>query len=52
MIVFRTQMFVWEVTGVESLTLDDFTILKYISPKPTYVIVGVNDPEKFPKTLK
>ena len=51
MIIFRNQLLVWEVLGLEQLKIDDFLILKYISPKPVYVIVGVNDPSKFPRDL-
>ena len=32
--------------------MDDFIILKYISPAPTYVIVGVSDTTKFPREIK
>lgn len=52
MIVFRTQCLVWEVLNVEQLHLDDFIIMKYVVPKPTYVIVGVSDVAKFPSKLK
>lgn len=48
MIVFPHQALVWEVPNLEQLKIDDFLILKYINPKPSYVIVGVNNPNKFP----
>jgi uncharacterized protein len=48
MIIFRNQLLVWEVLSIEQLTIDDFIILKYIAPKPVYVIVGSNTPQKLP----
>jgi hypothetical protein len=51
LIVFPTQAFLWEVPSAEAINIDHFIILKYINPKPTYVIVGVNRPEKFPESI-
>jgi uncharacterized protein len=51
LIVFPNQVLIWEVLSVESLTIDDFIILKYIHPKPTYVIAGVMNPSKFPASI-
>jgi uncharacterized protein len=48
LIVFPNQVLIWEVLSAETVSIDDFIILKYIQPKPTYVVVGVNNPEKFP----
>ena len=52
MILFPNQCLVWEVVSAEQLTIDDFVIMKYVTPKPTYVIVGINDISKFPSQLK
>lgn len=52
MIVFPKQTLIWDVKDVESLTINDFTILKYVSPAPTYVIVGLSEPKKFPKDIR
>ncbi len=51
LIVFPTQALLWEVASLEALTIDHFIILKYIHPKPSYVIIGVNHPQKFPKDI-
>jgi len=48
LIVFPTQVLLWEVPSAEAISIDHFIILKYINPKPTYIIVGVKKPEKFP----
>jgi len=52
MIIFPQQMLVWEVPSLEQLKIEDFLILKYVHPKPTYVIVGVNNPDKFPNHIR
>lgn len=52
LIVFPKQTLVWEVSSTESLTPDDFLLLKYLTPKPTYVIVGVTNPDAFPSALR
>jgi uncharacterized protein len=41
LIIFPKQVLIWEVPSAENITIDDFIILKYITPKPTYVVVGV-----------
>ena len=51
MIIFPKQLLVWEVLTIETLKIEDFILLKYITPKPTYIVVGVNEPEKFPKNV-
>lgn len=51
LIVFPNQVLLWEVPAAESITIDHFIILKYIAPKPTYVVVGVNNPAKFPQSV-
>ncbi len=48
LIIFPKQVLIWEVPSAEKITIDDFIILKYIHPRPVYVIVAVNHPEKFP----
>jgi hypothetical protein len=50
-IVFPTQALVWEVAGANTITIDDFIILKYVKPKPTYVVVGLLKPENFPLSI-
>jgi len=50
-ILFPTQVLLWEIVGADTLTIDDFIILKYVKPKPTYVVVGVLKPEKFPSAI-
>lgn len=52
MIIFPQQMLVWEVPSLEQLKIEDFLILKYVHPKPTYVIVGVNNSDKFPNHIR
>ena len=42
MILFPHQVLVWEAISVEALTHKEFSILRYIHPRPTYVIVGCN----------
>lgn len=51
LIIFPKQALVWEVPTPDNITIDDFIILKYIFPRPTYVIVGLTHPEKFPKNI-
>lgn len=51
LIVFPTQVLIWEVLSAESLTIDDFILLKYVHPKPTYVVVGLTNPQKFPPSV-
>ena len=52
MIIFPHQLLVWEVPSLEQLKIEDFLILKYVTPRPTYVIVGVNNPQKFPNHIR
>lgn len=47
LVIFTKQAFVWEVLTLQSLSIDDFSILKHITPKPTYVIVGVKEVAAF-----
>ena len=51
-IIFKNQLLVWEVPGIENITIDDFILLKYVRPKPVYVIVGVNNVAKFPTHIR
>jgi uncharacterized protein len=47
-IIVPKQVFIWEVLTVENIKLDDFCLAKYLSPKPTYLIVGINNIKQFP----
>jgi uncharacterized protein len=50
-IIFPNQVLLWEVAGADRLTIDDFIILKYVKPKPTYIVVGLLKPETFPTAI-
>ncbi len=46
------QLLNWEVLEAAQLGIDHFSILKFINPRPTYVIVGVPDTEKIDAKLE
>lgn len=39
------------MASVEDLSIDHFIILKYIHPKPTYVIIGLPNPALLPASI-
>lgn len=51
LIIFPKQVLVWEVASVEDLCIDHFILLKYVHPRPTYVIVGLPNPALLPASI-